>query len=158
MTPTAAGVGMIFARLMPGGEAFEGPVGSAAIRPYSGTWCRWTNNPAFGITSLTGGSGVRVRSFDQQGNFPEEVLDHRTVDFSNKGWLFGTQHNYWSQGDSWQSFEGGKAPMGFVIKPHRVYIAWVWYYLYAEARNMTSFGYAKAALEADIYGARLTQF
>lgn len=135
---SAAAVGATFMRRVDGYAEGKGPEGLAWISPgvYDAVH-GWTNRPEFASTSLAGGMGIQVRSWDMDGGNQFEDLRTFRRSWSNQAVMFGEFENDSYRFDPFyvDSLFGYESP-AFRIRADRLYLVFVYCHVWAHARNM----------------------
>jgi len=138
----AAGVAATFMRRVDGYADGYGPEGIGWITPSMPDAVRlWTDRPQLAVTSLAGVVGILVRSYDMNGS--DRVEEMRTLcgGWRDEGWMFGTYHDpQWGDPGNFDPFYTGslfgyQSP-AFRVRPHRLYMVWVYGQVWGSARHM----------------------
>jgi hypothetical protein len=133
----AAAVGATFMRRVDGLPDGQGPEGFAWITPHVHDAVHlWTDRPSLATTSLGGGFGITVRSWDMNGH--NQIDEFRTfkTHWSHQGFMFGESQN----SDNFDPFYSGTLfgyeSQAFRIRPGRLYMVWIDCQIWGNARNM----------------------
>jgi hypothetical protein len=146
-----AGVEALFMRNSPGHPPGQGPIGAAQVRTYTPYEYGWRNLSWLGPAHQHAGFGVLVWSVPIAGGPLRLEQDHeRWAWWDGTSW-YEHHNNANDPGrDSGVALQFGDEAPYFGIEPGRLYGAWIWCFIDADAHgaDALSAGFAQAIIEA----------
>ncbi len=147
------GVAVLFMRESPGHPPGRGPAGLAQIRTDTPYGYRWLDKSYAGTAHQHGGFGVLVGSWSTGGG-PGRVDQNYQYWKWNDGTNWYKTHSSpnWPNQDHDNALRFGDQSPYFWIEPGRMYVAWVWCFLEADASgaDALSAGFAQAQIAATV--------